>query len=190
MKRGELDVGAGIEEDERRVDRVEMDVDVDDSRERVFCTGWTSISSFGFAFRFFVGGGSSVFILEREAAAALRFEEEERARGRVMVPLDCDDKGVAGAADGVAVGTLVELAETERVWRTGGLCSGVSFRGLIVMLCFIVLAYGDPSGSYRVSESESKQSCGKSAHSDKSVMSSTNKTEHICATTSTKNTAR
>jgi hypothetical protein len=148
-----------------------MDVEVDDSRERG--SGWTSISSFGFGFRFFGGGGSSVFMLEREAAAALRFEEEERARGRVMVPLVCVGEGVTGAADAVVVGAVVD-----RVWRTGGLCSGVSFRGLIVMLCFIVLAYGDPSGSYRVSESESKQSvwlCGKSAQNDESVMSSTNK---------------
>jgi hypothetical protein len=147
VKGGVMDVGAGIDEDERRVERVEMDVDVDDSRERGLCTGWTSISSAGFGFRFFVGGGSSVFMLEREAAAALRFEEEERARGRVMVPFACVEEGVTGAADAVAAGIADELADAERVWRTGGLWSGVSFRGLTVMECFIVLAYGDPSGS-------------------------------------------
>lgn len=150
---GVMDEGGGMEEDERPVERVEMDVDAEDSLDRLFGS-WTSISSFTDRFRFreVVGGGVSVFMLDKLAATAFRFVEEdvERPRFRVMVPFVCVVEGVEAAAAAAAA-----LADEERVCRTRGDLSGVR-RAVFILLRFMALAYGDPSGSYSVSVSESK----------------------------------
>ena len=134
---GDVTEGGGIEEDERRVDKVETEVAVEDSRDRAFGS-WTSISSFTVRFRFFLSGGGSTFISESLAAAAFRLEEDmERERFLVKVPLVCTE------ATAVLEAAAAALLEEERVCRIAGDLSGVRCP-LFILLCFMALAYGDP----------------------------------------------
>jgi len=78
-----MDEGGGMDSEERRVERVDIEVDAEDSRDRTGWT-WTWISSLMERFRLrdirvvvVVGGVVFVFIEERFAAAALRFDVEE-----------------------------------------------------------------------------------------------------------------
>ena len=72
MKGGVVDEGGGMESEERRVDRDDIEVETEDSRDRV-CLTWIS----SWIERFRLRDVAVVFIDERLAAAALRFDAKE-----------------------------------------------------------------------------------------------------------------
>jgi len=111
--------GGGIEDEDRRVDKVVILVEVEDSLD---LAGWTSISSFiaRFRLRDTTRGVRFVFIDVRLAVAALRLdvdEEEEDVRFRVMVSE-----------------VLFFVVVVDRVCRIGG-----DLILDLLLLCFMVL---------------------------------------------------